>query len=105
MRNLQKGYYISLSKDFDATKHIRLVPKFQEKEVDKYVMHFKKVATNLKWPKETWTVLLQSEFVGKAREIYLAFPVEKVVIMMRLNRQYSKHISLCPKPIDRDSEI
>ena len=73
---LAKGV-LHKSKDFDATKHIRLVPKFQEKEVDKYFMHFEKVATNLKRPKETWTVLLQSEFVGKAQEIYSALPVEK----------------------------
>ena len=37
---------------FDITKHIRLVPPFQEKEVDKYFLHFEKVAENLKWPKE-----------------------------------------------------
>ena len=36
---------------FDVTKHIRLVPPFQEK-VDKYFPHFEKVAENLKWPKE-----------------------------------------------------
>ena len=29
---------------FDVTKHIRLVPPFQEKEVDKYFLHFEKVA-------------------------------------------------------------
>ena len=31
------------SKVFDVTKHIRLVPPFQEKEVDKYFLHFEKV--------------------------------------------------------------
>ena len=39
---------------FDITKHIRIVPPFQEKEVDKYFLHFEKVAENLKWPKEHW---------------------------------------------------
>ena len=29
---------------FDATKNIRLVPKFEEKEVDKYFLHFEKIA-------------------------------------------------------------
>ena len=53
---------------FDVTKHIRLVPPFQEKEVDKYFLHFEKVAENLKWPKEHWTLLLQSVIIGKARE-------------------------------------
>ena len=37
----------------DATKNIRLVPKFEEKEVDKYFLHFEKIAESLKWPKES----------------------------------------------------
>ena len=49
---------------FDITKHIRLVPPFQEKEVDKYFLHFEKVAENFKWPKEHWTLLLQSNWKG-----------------------------------------
>ena len=62
---------------FDVTKHIRLVPPFQEKGVDKYFLHFEKVAENLKWPKEHWTLLLQSVIIGKAREIYTQLTVEQ----------------------------
>ena len=62
---------------FDITKHIRLVPPFQEKEVDKYFLHFEKVAENLKWPKEHWTLLLQSVIIGKAREIYTQLTVQQ----------------------------
>ena len=62
---------------FDVTKHIRLVPPFQEKEVDKYFLHFEKVAENLKWPKERWTLLLQSVIIGKAREIYTQLTVQQ----------------------------
>ena len=62
---------------FDVTKHIRLVPPFQEKEVDKYFLHFEKVAENLKWPKEHWTLLLQSVIIGKARQIYTQLTVEQ----------------------------
>ena len=61
---------------FDVTKHIRLVPPFQEKEVDKYFVPFEKVAENLKLPKEHWTLLLQSVTIGKAREIYTQLTVE-----------------------------
>ena len=63
--------------NFDATKHIRLVPPFQEKEVDKYFLHFEKVTENLNWPKEHWTLLLQSVLIGKAREIYTQLGVEQ----------------------------
>ena len=63
--------------NFDVAKHIRLVPPFQEKEVDKYFLHFEKVAENLNWPKEHWTLLLQSVLIGKAREIYIQLGVEQ----------------------------
>ena len=63
--------------NFDVTKHIRLVPLFQEKEVDKYFLYFEKVAENLNWPKEHWTLLLQSALIGKAREIYTQLGVEQ----------------------------
>ena len=63
--------------NFDVTKHIRLVHPFQEKEVDKYFLHFEKVAENLNWPKEHWTLLLQSVLIGKAREIYTQLGVEQ----------------------------
>ena len=62
---------------FDATKNIRLVPKFSEKEVDKYFRHFEKIALSLKWPKEVWTLLLQSVLFGKARDTYSALSVEQ----------------------------
>ena len=68
---------LGTSKTFDVTKHIRLVPQFQEKEVDKYFLHFEKVAENLKWPKEHWTLLLQSVVIGKAREIYTQLSLEQ----------------------------
>ena len=62
--------------NFDVTKHIRLVPPFQEKEVDKYFLHFEKVAENLNWPKEHWALLLHRVLIGKAREIYTQLAVE-----------------------------
>ena len=68
---------LDTSKTFDVTKHIRLVPPFQEKEVDKYFLHFEKVAENLKWPEEHWTLLLQSVVIGKAREIYTQLSLEQ----------------------------
>ena len=59
------------------TKHIRLFPPFQEKEVDRYFLHFEKVPENLKWPKEHWTLFLQSVVIGKAREIYTQLSFEQ----------------------------
>ena len=63
--------------NFDVTKHIMLVPPFQEKDVDKCFLHFVKVAENFNGPKEHWTLLLQSVLIGKAREIYTQLGVEQ----------------------------
>ena len=35
------------------------------------------MAEHLKWPKEHWTLLLQSDVIGKAREIYTQLTVEQ----------------------------
>ena len=65
------------SEKFDMSKHIRFVPSFQDSEVDKYFLHFEKVASSLEWPKEVWTLLLQSTLIGKAREVYSALSVDQ----------------------------
>ena len=47
-----KAKLLDLGTRFGVTKHIRLFPPFQEKEVEKYFLYFGKVAANTKWPKE-----------------------------------------------------
>ena len=54
-KSKSKPLPLGSGKSFDVTKHIRLVPPFQEKEVDKYFLHFEKVAENLKLPREHHT--------------------------------------------------
>ena len=62
---------------FDMSKNVRFVPPFQDTEVDKYFLHFEKIASSLEWPKEVWTLLLQSALLGKAREVYSALSVDQ----------------------------
>jgi len=50
---------------FDASKHIKFVPDFHENKVDKYFLHFEKVAKSLRWPEDNWELLLQSSLVEK----------------------------------------
>ena len=83
--------------NFDVTKHIRLVPPFQEKEVDKYFLHFEKVAENLNWPKEHWALLLQSVLIGKAREIYTQLGVEQSHHYETVKELILKGYELVPK--------
>ena len=51
---------------FEVTKQARLVPKFEEANVDEYFAHFERTALNLGWPRECWSVLLQTVLKGKA---------------------------------------
>ena len=75
LRLQQKPEPSFVKNEFDAAKNIRLVPKFQEKSVDKYFPQFEKVAENLKWPQHVWSTMLQSVLVGKAAEVYSALGV------------------------------
>ena len=83
--------------EFDAAKNIRLVPKFQEKSVDKYFPQFEKIAVNLKWPHEFWPTLLQSVLIGKAAEVYSALSLaessdyDKVKDAILKAYQFPKH--------------
>ena len=62
---------------FDASRHIRLVPPFVEKDVEKYFPHFEKVALTLRWPREVWPLLIQSVLTGRAQEVYSALSMEQ----------------------------
>ena len=82
---------------FDVGKHIHFVPPFQETEVDKYFMHFEKIAASLKWPEDVWTVLLQSVLIGKAREIYSALPVDQSSNYLLVKEAVLKAYELVPE--------
>ena len=66
-----------IGQSLDVIKNFQAVPSFQEDDVDMFFLHFEKLATNLNWPKDHWTILLQKAFVGKAREIFAQFSVER----------------------------
>lgn len=68
MRELELGA-AGRSTEFDVTKYIRLVPPFNEGDVDKYFVLFERVATTLKWPRNVWTLLLQCVLVGKVQQV------------------------------------
>ena len=82
---------------FDPARNIRLVPPFQEKEVDKYFAHFEKVADSLNWPKESWVLLLQSVLVGKAQEIYGSLSVEQSSNYEHVKKAILKAYELVPE--------
>ena len=66
-----------IGQSFDVIKNFQAVPSFQEDDVDMFFLHFEKLTTNLNWPKDHWTILLQKAFVGKAREIFAQLSVKQ----------------------------
>ena len=71
--NVTKGFHSG----FDVGKNIRLVPKFDCKEVTRYFTSFEDLAKKLEWPKKYWTTLLHCVFDGKAKEVYTALSSEQ----------------------------
>jgi len=49
---------------------VKLVPKFDEKDVDLFFTNFEKIAELNKWPKANWCSVLQSLLIGKAARAY-----------------------------------
>ena len=62
---------------FGASKYVKFVPPFIEKDVDKYFLLFEKVAKNLNWPLDKHTILLQCALKGKASETYTTLSPEQ----------------------------
>ena len=82
---------------FDVVRNVRLVPPFNEKEVDKFFAHFERVATVLKWPLEAWTMLLQSILVGKAQQAYSSLPLEDAADYQKVKQAVLRIYSLVPE--------
>ncbi|XP_059831920.1 uncharacterized protein LOC132397312 [Hypanus sabinus] len=62
---------------FNVSRELRLVPPFEETDVDSYFLLFEKVAVNQKWPRDQWVVLLQSVLKEKAQQAYTALAMEE----------------------------
>ena len=87
----------SIAAKFDLGKGVRLVPPFNESEVDKYFQHFERVAQNLKWPIDQWPLLLQSVLRGKAQEAYTALPISECVDYNSVKNAILKAYELVPE--------
>ena len=87
----------SIATKFDLGKNVRLVPPFNESEVDKYFQHFERVAQNLKWAIDQWPLLLQSVLRGKAQEAYTALPISECVDYNSVKNAILKAYELVPE--------
>ena len=82
---------------FEVTKQARLVPKFEEANVDGYFAHFERTALNLGWPKECWSMLLQTVLTGKAKRAYATLPTENCADYDLVKAAVLKSFELVPE--------
>ena len=82
---------------FDASKYVKFVPPFIEKDVDKYFLLFEKVAKDLNWPLDKYTILLQSALKGKASETYTALSPEQTCDYQFVKESILKAYQLIPE--------
>lgn len=83
--------------DFDVSKNIRLVPPFNEKDVEKYFILFERIATILNWPRNVWSLLLQCTFVGKAQEAFAAMSAADSLDFDRVKSTVLRAYELVPE--------
>jgi len=62
-----------------------------------YLLHFKKVAPSLSWPKRVWTLLLQGSLQGKACDAHSALSVEQNSDYDMVKRHIFKAYELIPE--------
>ncbi|KAK0147815.1 hypothetical protein N1851_012505 [Merluccius polli] len=82
---------------FDVIRNLRLVPPFNEREVDKFFAHFERVATVMKWPRNAWTITLQSIFTGKAQQAYSSLSLEDAAEYDKVKEAVLRIYSLVPE--------
>ncbi|KAJ8020635.1 hypothetical protein HOLleu_40278 [Holothuria leucospilota] len=82
---------------FNISKHVKFVPKFQEDNVEKFFNHFEKLGEQLKWPRDKWSILIQSNFTGKAQEVYSALSIEDSMDYDKVKKAILQAYELVPE--------
>ena len=81
---------------FNVCKFIKLVPRFNEKEVSKFFESFEKVASQLNWPKDYWAIMLQAVLTGKAQVAYSSMSAEESASYDKVKQAILKAYELVP---------
>ena len=82
---------------FDIVAHVKLVPEFTERDVDKYFLAFERAADNFKWPKKHWSALLWSKLRGKALDTYAALSSDQSKDYEVVKQEILKAYELVPE--------
>ena len=90
---------------FDASKYVKFVPPFIEKDVDKYFLLFEIVAKDLNWPLDKYTILPQSALKGKTSETSKLCLQNRCLIIILLRKASLRLTNLFLRLTGKSSEI
>ncbi|XP_072182212.1 uncharacterized protein [Diadema setosum] len=94
----EREYSVSVSGGhFDIAKNVRMVPEFDEGDVDRYFLHFEQVADSMEWPKEKWPHLLQTKLKGKACDAYASLSREEAQDYATVKKAIMNAYALVPE--------
>ncbi|KAJ8035491.1 hypothetical protein HOLleu_22740 [Holothuria leucospilota] len=82
---------------FHVSKHVKFVPKFHEDNVEKFLNHFEKLGEQLKWSRDKWSILIQSNFTGKAQEVYSSLSIEDSMDYDKVKKAILQAYELVPE--------
>ncbi|KAJ8035007.1 hypothetical protein HOLleu_22079 [Holothuria leucospilota] len=68
-----------------------------EDNVEKFFNHFEKLGEQLKWPRDKWSILIQSNFTGKAQEVYSALSIEDSMNYDKVKKAILQAYELVPE--------
>ena len=71
----QKGNGKSMGNEFAA--RLKLVPKFDESDLDSFFCMFERIAMKMEWPEDEWAFLIQQVVTGKAQSVVSALSDEQ----------------------------
>ena len=98
---LERGTSGSTPSKFDITRHVRLVPHFEETAVDEFFAHFERTAANLGWPKDSWAPLLQTALIGRAQSVFAALSTEDCAVYDKVKAAILRAFQLVPEAYRR----
>ena len=67
----------SSTQPFRVDAAVKLVPKFNENDVESFLLTFERIATLNSWPKDKYTAILQALLTGKALKVFSELTTEQ----------------------------
>ena len=71
------GDYSDSTDSFRIASAVKFVPKFDDVDMDHYILAFEKAMEIHKFPKDKWTALIHTQLTGKAQKVFAELSSEQ----------------------------